>query len=518
MAKYRGAFAVDVDWDNSDYAGSGARTYHYEGCSEQWGTTVGMGGEPLPAHARGGFRIQNTNGIFDFDGTVPTLRQKMGFHRSRVRTTTPISPSTETVTVWDGYGRLANGGIQSGLREVSLESLSLMARVGDLRINQEFGNSTLSAILSAYATAVGMEIDANADIPAVSTGGFQADFSAHEFLQLVAPLANGYVYETHDGKIGVRSHDGASKATTRRVGSTRPILNVTEDDYLIYSNMKYGFPARSIINRMDAHQLIRATTMKTERRQIPLRLSRTGPFRVSGSMSTWDSVGRIMFPDTASRVRLTMVQLVATRTGQTGLGAIVQYTAPGTESTLTSSPFPGTFNVYNAAGSLLTQGDAGTDVSITLASPTSTFTGLNLDATLTVEAEISGPVPDGFNDSIHETYTPNSSASPIAQVSSTIFDECVDTRPPWYRVGATGHLQAEVNRLAEPKNVIEFSMPVNQETPDKAADVLDIRAGDVVNVAAESRGLSSTKCIIGNVRFAHQCASVPRFIFKAQAL
>lgn len=510
MAKYRARLLADIDWSDSDFQ-SGARTYHYEGCRTQWGTNLGMGGEPLPLNANGGYRVQNTAGIFDYDGTVPTLRQKMGFHRTRIRMAEAIPPATEAVTVWDGYERMTSGAIQAGLREVGFEQLSLMARVADIRFRREFGVSTLAAVLRAWATAVGMEIDANAEIPAVATGPFEADFSALEFLQIIAPMANGWVYETYDGKIGVRSHAGALAATTRRVGSTRPILNITEDDYLIYSNMKYGFAPRSIVNQMDAHELVRVPDVSVVRHAIPM-VVQTQNLQGLGILSQWNSRGRYMV--SGSRARWEMVSLTVTNSE----GTAIVYSPPGqTQEGVSTQNYPGTVSFLNPGGTAIGAGDAGTDIIVRMPS-TMDFSTFLPTATLVVNATINGAIPDSFNATLHTTYEPNAMASPIARLSRTIFDQCVDTRPPWYDVSNSGHLQAEVNRLAEPKNVIDAWLPIDQETPDKSADVLDIRVGDVINFGAESRGLASTKCFVAHALLNDQCASVPRMEYKLHAL
>ena len=435
----------------------------------------------------------------------------MAFHRARIRMAEPIPPATETVTVWDGYERMTSGVLQAGLREVGFEQLSLMARVADIRFRREFGVSTLSAVLNAWANAVGLEIAANAEIPAVATGPFEADFSAHEFLQIVAPLANGWVYETHDGKIGVRSHAGALAATTRRVGSTRAILNIDEDDYLIYSNMKYGFPPRSIVNRIDAHELVRRPDVSVVRHAIPMVVQTTGLTGL-GILGQWNSAGRYMVA--GSRARWEMVSL----TVQNAQGTAIVYSPPGqTQEGVSTQNYPGTVSFLNADGTAIGAGDAGTDIIVRMPS-TMDFTGFQPRGTLVVQATVNGAIPDSFNATIHTTYEPNAMASPIARLSRTIFDQCVDTRPPWFDVSNSGHLQAEVNRLAEPKNVVDAWMPLDQETPDKTADVLDIRVGDVINFASPSRGLASAKYFVAQARLSDQCASVPRMEFKFHAL
>ena len=504
-------FEVDVDWDDSDYAGAGSRSYHYEAFRNRWGTNLGQGGEPLPLHAGGGVRVTNTEGIFDFGSAFPTVEQKMGMHRMRVRTMAAIPPSTETVTVWDGYGRMGNGGIQSGLPEVSLDAFSLMARVADIRYEQDVGNSTLADVLTGYATAAGLTLDPNREVAAVPMGAFTADNGALEFLQILAPMCNGFMYETHDGMIGVRSYAGALAATTRRVGSTQPILNIHEDDYLIYKDAQYGFPSRSIINRIDAHQLIKRTTTETARIGVPMVWNSRSPGL--GFVGQWASNGRLSRPG-YSRMRLTMNSLSVVN----AQGSTAVYAPPGqTQEGVTSTAYPGQFNVLNPDGTALSGSDAGTDVIIRMPS-TMDFSTFRPVGTVVVTADLSGPLPDGFNDTIHESYEPNASASPIARRSRTIFDQCLDTRPPWFRVGQTAHLQAEVNRLAAPHNIMNFKMPLDQETPDKSADVLDIRVGDVANIAFPSRGLASTKCLIAKAQMIHDCASVPRMEFVAYDL
>ena len=205
---YRPHFVFEVDWGNNSF-GTGSIAYPYARASVRYGTEQGVDALPIPA--RGGVIVPNDDGALDYASASPTLEQRLTPHRARIR---QVDSPPILRNIWEGWAQLNT----SSFAVAKQASFSLHSAL-EYRAALEFthtvvkgsAGANMEALFTALTDGVGLSRYGGSDYPTVNLCHVFLDrLEALPLLRRMSPMMNGWIYETHDGSIGVRTHALAS--------------------------------------------------------------------------------------------------------------------------------------------------------------------------------------------------------------------------------------------------------------------------------------------------------------------